>query len=158
VFDWSGVYLADEAGAAAGAAPLGLTVFALTMGIGRLAGDALGERVGAGTAVRGGALVAALGLGLALAFPEPLVAIAGFAMMGAGLSVVFPLALRAAGLQGEATGPDLAAVSTVGYVGFLAGPPLIGWLADASSLRAALAVVSGLCLVAALSARRARLG
>jgi MFS family permease len=158
VFDWSGVYLADETGAAAGAAPLGLTAFALTMGVGRLAGDALGERIGAGTAVRAGALVAALGLGLALAFPEPLVAIAGFAVMGAGLSVVFPLALRAAGMHGEGTGPDLAAVSTVGYVGFLAGPPLIGWLADASSLRAALAVVSGLCLVAAVSARRARLG
>jgi MFS family permease len=158
VFDWSGVYLTEETGATAGVAPLGLTAFSLTMGVGRLAGDALGARAGAGTAVRGGALVAALGLGLALAFPEPVVAIAGFALMGAGLSVVFPLALRAAGLQGEATGPDLAAVSTVGYVGFLAGPPLIGWLADASSLRAALAVVCGLCLVAAVSARRERLG
>jgi MFS family permease len=158
VFDWSGVYLTDEAGAAAGVAPLGLAAFALTMGLGRLAGDALGARVGAAAAVRGGALLAALGLGLALAIPEPLVAIAGFAAMGAGLSVVFPLALRAAGFHGEATGPDLAAVSTVGYVGFLAGPPVIGLLADASSLRAALAVISALCLVAAVSARRARLG
>jgi MFS family permease len=71
--------------------------------------------------------------------------------------VTFPLALRAAGMHGEEAGPDLAAVSTVGYVGFLSGPPLIGWLADASSLRGALALVCGLCLVAALSARRARL-
>jgi MFS family permease len=158
VFDWSGVYLADEAGAAAGVAPLGLTAFSLTMGVGRLAGDALAERIGAGTAVRGGALLAALGMGLALSFPEPIAAIAGFAVMGAGLSVVFPLSLRAAGMHGEGAGPDLAAVSTVGYVGFLAGPPLIGWLADASSLQTALALVCGLCLVAALSARRGRLG
>jgi biotin transporter BioY len=78
--------------------------------------------------------------------------------MGAGLSVVLPLSLRAAGMHGEGAGPDLAAVSTFGYVGFLAGPPLIGWLADASSLRTALALVCGLCLVAAASSRRARLG
>jgi hypothetical protein len=92
-------------------------------------------------------------MGAALAASEPAPAIGGFALMGLGLSVVFPLALRAAGMQGEGAGPDLAAVSTVGYVGFLAGPPLIGALADASSLRAALSLVVGLCLVAALSAR-----
>jgi MFS family permease len=158
VFDWSGVYLSDETGAAAGAAPLGLTAFSLTMGIGRLVGDGVAARIGPATAVRGGALVAALGLGLALAFPEPAPAIAGFAVMGVGLSVVFPLALRAAGMEGEGAGAGLAAVSTVGYVGFLAGPPLIGSLADASSLRAALSLVGGLCLVAALAARRVRLG
>jgi MFS family permease len=158
VFDWSGVYLADETGAAAGAAPLGLTAFSLTMGVGRLFGDRVAELTGAALAVRGGALVAAGGLGLALAVPEPAPAIAGFALMGLGLSVLFPLALRAAGVHGEAAGPSLAAVSTVGYAGFLAGPPLIGLLADASSLRAALSLVVGLCLVAAMSARRERLG
>jgi MFS family permease len=158
VFDWSGVYLADETGAAAGAAPLGLTAFSLTMGAGRLVGDAVAGRIGAGTAVRAGALTAAVGLGLALAVPEPVPAIAGFAVMGAGLSVLFPLALRAAGMEGEGAGPALAAVSTVGYVGFLAGPPLIGSLADASSLRAALSLVGALCLVAALAGRRARPG
>jgi MFS family permease len=158
VFDWSGVYLSDEAGAAAGAAPLGLAVFSLTMGVGRLAGDGVAERIGARAAVSGGALIAGLGVGLALAFPAPAPAIAGFAVMGLGLSVVFPLALRAAGLYGEGTGPDLAAVSTVGYAGFLVGPPVIGALADASSLRAALSLVCALCLVAALVGRRAEVG
>jgi MFS family permease len=157
VFDWSGVYLSDEVGAAPGLAPLGLTAFSLTMGVGRLVGDGVSERIGAGPTVRGGALIAALGIGLALAFPEPGAAIAGFGLMGAGLSVMFPLALRGAGMHGEGVGPELAAVSTVGYVGFLAGPPVIGSLADASSLRAALSLVAGLCVVAALAARRARL-
>jgi MFS family permease len=157
VFDWSGVYLADEAGAAAGAAPLGLTAFALTMGIGRLVGDRVAERIGAAGATRAGALIAALGMGVALAYPAPGAAIAGFALMGAGLSVVFPLALRSAGMHAPGAGAGLAAVSTVGYVGFLAGPPLIGLLADLSSLRAALSLVCGLCLVAALATRRARL-
>jgi predicted MFS family arabinose efflux permease len=158
VFDWSGVYLSDEAAAPPGAAPLGLTAFSLTMGIGRLAGDGIAARVGAAVTVRGGALTAALGVGLALAYPEPGTAVAGFALMGLGLSVVFPLALRAAGIHAEGTSASLAAVSTVGYAGFLAGPPLIGLLADASSLRAALSLVGGLCLVAALAARRQRLG
>jgi hypothetical protein len=156
VFDWSGVYLSDETGAAAGAAPLGLTAFSLTMGIGRLVGDGVAERIGAGTAVRAGALVATAGIGLALAVPEPGAAIAGFMVMGAGLSVMFPLALRAAGMQGDGGSAALAAVSTVGYVGFLAGPPVIGSLADASSLRAALSLVAVLCLVAAVAARRVR--
>jgi MFS family permease len=156
VFDWSGVYLSDETGAAPGAAPLGLTAFSLTMGIGRLVGDGVAERIGAGTAVRAGALVATAGIGLALAVPEPGAAIAGFMVMGAGLSVMFPLALRAAGMQGDGGGAALAAVSTVGYVGFLAGPPVIGSLADASSLRAALSLVAVLCLVAAVAARRVR--
>jgi MFS transporter len=158
VFDWSGVYLSDEAGAAAGAAPLGLTAFSLTMGVGRLVGDRVTERVGPGLAVRGGALVAAAGIGLSLAVPEPAAAIAGFAVMGAGLSVLFPLALRAAGMHGEGGGASLAAVSTLGYVGFMAGPPVIGSLADVSSLRAALALVAGLCVAAALASRRVRVG
>jgi MFS family permease len=88
--------------------------------------------------------------------PEPAAAIAGFAVMGPGLSVVFSLALRAAGTHGDAGGAALAAVSTVGYLGFLAGPPLIGSLADASSLRAALSLVAALCLVAAVASRRVR--
>jgi MFS family permease len=157
VYDWSGVYLTSEAEAAPGIAPLGLTAFALTMGIGRLAGDAVAARIGSAVAVRGGGLIAAVGLGLALARPLPAMAVAGFALMGLGLSVLFPLALRAAGTHADGAGAGLAAVSTVGYVGFLAGPPLIGLLADASGLREALALVCGLCLVAALAARRSRL-
>jgi len=157
VFDWSGVYLSSEAGAAAGLAPLGLAAFSLTMGVGRLVGDQAAERIGGAAAVRGGALVAALGLGLALALPEPGPAIAGFAVMGIGLSVVFPLTLRAAGVQDSAAGPALAAVSTVGYVGFLAGPPLIGLVADGSSLRSALLLVCALCVIAGLAGGRARI-
>jgi MFS family permease len=153
VYDWSGVYLANEADAPAGVAPLGLAVFSLAMGLGRLGGDAVAERLGSASAVRSGALLGAAGLGLALARPVPGVAIAGFALMGIGLSAVFPLALRAAGIHGDGAGAALAAVSTVGYVGFLAGPPVIGVLAELGGLRAALALVCALCLVAAATAR-----
>lgn len=149
VFDWSGVYLDSEAGSRAGLAPLGLAAFALCMGAGRLAADGVAARLGSARTARVSALLAALGLGLALAVPAPAVAIAGFALMGLGLSAVFPLTLRAAGAHGAVGGPALAAVSTVGYAGFLAGPPLIGLLAGATSLRAALVPVAALCVLAA---------
>jgi predicted MFS family arabinose efflux permease len=149
VFDWSGVYLATETAASAGLAPLGLAAFSLCMGVGRLLGDRAAARVGAAATTRAGALLAALGLGLGLARATPAAAIAGFALMGLGLSAVFPLTLRASGFQGEAPGPALAAVSTVGYAGFLLGPPAIGLLAEAADLRLALVLVGLLCLLAA---------
>jgi predicted MFS family arabinose efflux permease len=149
VFDWSSVFLARSAGAAAGVAPLGLAAFSLCMGLGRLSADGIAARVGSAATARGGALIAAAGIGLAIAVASPAAAVLGFALMGLGLSAVFPLALRAAGLDEDVPGPALAAVSTMGYAGFLTGPPLIGALASAGSLRSALLLVPALCLVAA---------
>lgn len=83
-------------------------------------------------------------------------ALLGFAVMGLGLSAVFPIALRASGLEGPSSAPGLAAVSTVGYTGFLLGPPTIGLLAEAAGLREALALVCVLCLVAAVLAGHVR--
>lgn len=74
-------------------------------------------------------------------------ALAGFGLMGVGLSVVFPLTLRAAGRDAP---QELAAVSAIGYTGFLVGPPLIGWLAELGNLRSALALAVVACAVAAL--------
>jgi MFS family permease len=158
VFDWSSVYLRTEADASAGLAPLGLAAFSLLMGVGRLLADHSAARAGAAATARGGALLAALGLGLALALAAPAPAIVGFALMGFGLSAVFPLTLRASGYAGEAPAPSLAAVSTLGYTGFLAGPPLIGLLAEASDLRVALALVCLLCCLAAALATQVQDG
>jgi MFS family permease len=156
VFDWSGIYMATETGASAGVAPLGLATFALTMGIGRLVADRAVERAGTVAVAGAGATFAALGLGLGLAVAAPSAALLGFALMGLGLSAVFPLALRASGRGELSPGPGVAAVSTVGYGGFLLGPPLIGILADGVGLRAALAVVCALCLLAAALAGHLR--
>ncbi|HYZ28268.1 MAG TPA: MFS transporter [Thermoleophilaceae bacterium] len=155
VFDWSGIYLAREAGAGDGVAPLGLAVFALAMGVGRLAGDAVSDRFGAPAVARAGAALAAAGLALGLATATAVGGLAGFALMGAGLAAVFPLTLRASGFI-DPPGPALAAVSTIGYGGFLLGPPLIGMIAAGIGLRAALALVCALCLLAATMARHVR--
>jgi hypothetical protein len=115
------------------------------MAFGRLLGDGLTERLAPATLVRSCGVLAALGLGTALAVGQPLVALVGFACAGAGFSVVFPAALSAAGRTGGmATGPALAAVSTAAYTGFLVGPPFIGFLAELTGLGYALYLVVAL--------------
>ena len=142
VGDWSAVYLKSSLGTGPGFAAAGYAVFSLMMVAGRITGDRLTGYLGPVRLVRLGGAVAAVGLGLSLAVGHPLVMLAGFASAGAGFSIVFPLALSAAGrTKGTAPGPALAAVSTLGYTGFLAGPPIIGFLAQLLDLGAALYVV-----------------
>lgn len=152
VFDWSGIYIARETGASAGLAPAGLAAFNLAMGFGRLRADRVAERFGSASVGRTGALLGAAGLGAALVTGSPVGAIAGFAVMGVGVAAIFPLALRAAGADPALGGPALAAVSTLGYTGILAGPPAIGLLAELVGLGGALACVCGLLGLAAVLA------
>ena len=120
------------------------------MGIGRLFGDRLNEMFGAVRLARGGAALAALGIGTALLAQSPAPALLGFGCAGFGLAALFPLALRAAAAKGETAGPSVAAVSAVGYLGFLAGPPTIGGIAELAGLRAGLVLLVVLCGAAAL--------
>ena len=154
--DWSAIYLDRETEAGPALAAFGLAAFSLTMGFGRLAADPLAERFGPATVVRSGGLLGVAGLTLALAGGSAATGIAGFAVMGIGLAGLFPLALRAAAGGDGAAAPALAAVSTTGYAGFIAGPALIGLLSDATSLPTALALVGLLCLAAAALAPAVR--
>lgn len=140
--DWSAVYLDDTLTTGAGFAAAGYAAFSLTMALGRLFGDGLTERIGPAVLVRICGALAAVGLGAALLVGDPIVALVGFACAGAGFSIVFPLALSAAGrTEGVAPGPGLAAVSTAGYTGFLVGPPAIGFAAELFGLAGALFIV-----------------
>jgi MFS family permease len=156
VNDWSAILLDRETPAGPSLAALGLAAFSLTMGFGRLAADPLAGRFGRVAVVRAGGLLAFAGLALALAGGSVATRIAGFAIMGAGLAGLFPLALSAAGEAGGPPAPALAAVATSGYAAFIAGPALIGLLSDATSLPAALSLVGVLCLAAAALAGAAR--
>ena len=156
VGDWSAILVDRETPAGPALAAFALAGFSLTMGFGRLAADPLAERFGHVAVMRAGGLIAAAGLTLALAAGSPGIAILGFAIMGAGLAGVFPLALRMAAAGGGGAGPAIAAVSTTGYVGFIAGPALIGLLSDATSLPTALALVVVLCLAMAALAHAGR--
>jgi MFS family permease len=140
--DWSAVYLSHSFGAATAVAALAYTAFSLAMTVSRTVGDGLNRRLGPVRLARSGAVVATVGLGLALAIGSVPVAIAGFAAMGAGLGVVVPVLFRAAAsTETVSASVGVAAVSTIGWFGFLAGPPAIGFAASAFGLRAALGIV-----------------
>ncbi len=149
VADWAAIYLDRDVGTGQATAAAGLAAFSLTMGIGRLAGDRLTRALGPVRLARAGGTLAAAGMGTALITQTPAVALVGFAVAGLGLSALFPLALRTAAQRGAAAGPAVAAVSSLGYVGFLAGPPSIGGLSELAGLRSALVLLVALTLVAA---------
>jgi Major Facilitator Superfamily len=156
--DWSAVYLSASLGAGTTMAAAAFAAFSMMMAAGRFTGDHLVARLGGDVVVRMGGALAAAGLGLSLAIGNPVVAVVGFGLVGAGLSCVFPVVLSSA-----ARTPDLppsaaiAAVCTVGYFGFLLGPPTIGGLAELIGLPGALGLVVLLCaLIAALGSRAPR--
>jgi MFS family permease len=150
VNDWSAVYIESELGAEESTAAAGLAAFSLTMGFGRLFGDRLSVALGPVRLARGGATLTAVGIAIALLTDVPAIALFGFALAGIGLAGLFPLALRAGAAKGETAGPSVAAVSAGGYLGFLAGPPMIGGISELAGLRTGLVVLVVLCGVAAL--------
>jgi hypothetical protein len=155
--DWSAKLVRDDLAGTAALGALAYATFSLAMGTGRLVSDALWARLGPVKLLKRFSLLASAGFAAALAIGTAPAAIAGFAALGLGLSGVVPTLFRSASDQpGVATGPALAAVSTLGYTGFLAGPPLVGGLAQLTSLRLAcgLFVLSGLLVLALASAAR----
>jgi MFS family permease len=151
--DWSAIHIRMDLGGAPATAAWGFAAFSLTMAIGRLSGDQLVARFGAAGMVVAGALIGAITLGAALLAGHPAAAVLGFAGMGIGLANVAPIVFSAAGrLPGLAPGIGIAAVSTAGYCGFLAGPPLIGLVAEASGLPVGLGLVAGTVGLMALGA------
>jgi MFS family permease len=153
--DWSAVYLDRSLAASAATAGLAYASFSVAMVAGRLVGDRLTVRFGPAALVRYGGILSAAGMTGTLLAGEQHVALAGFALLGAGLSIVVPQVFRAAAADAD-SGPALATVSTVGYLGFLAGPPLIGALAELTSLPLALGLVPLLGLAMAALAPLAR--
>lgn len=151
--DWGALHLRQDLGAGAGLAAAGYAAFALAEASGRLAGSWLLLRLGQTRVLAGGGLTACAGMLAAALAPNIGVALAGFALTGLGVANMFPAAMTRAGLVAGPNG--VAVASTLGYAGFLLGPPAIGFLAGAGSLPAGLTTVSGLALVAAILAAMA---
>jgi MFS family permease len=153
--DWSTNYMENIAHSSESLAPLGLSAFALAMTIGRIFGDGARVRFGDRTLMIVCGLIALTGLSIAILFIHPLIVIGGFFIVGIGLSVIVPIAYSiAGGTKDLPPGVGLAMVTTVGYSGFLFGPPIIGFLADMATLRYALVLVGILfALMSFLSVR-----
>lgn len=155
--DWTGVFLHKVLGATEAVAAAGYAAFSVAMAAGRFSGDVMVARFGSVKLVRASGLVAAAGLAIGLFTTSPWVSLAGFALVGAGCSTVVPCVFSAAGRMHEVqTGVALAAVTTMGYFGFLIGPPLIGFAAQLLGLRGALALLIGTSLLVAALASALR--
>jgi MFS family permease len=153
--DWSALYYQSVLEDVTVKSTTGFTAYAFTMSIGRFTGDKLIHWMGYRKVLMMDALLIAAGMGLALASSLPMLVIIGFALVGYGVSTVIPIAYMVAG-RSNTMRPSvaLAAVSTVGFTGFLIGPPVIGFIAHEIGLRSALALVVVLAIaIFALSSR-----
>ncbi|MEU4395819.1 MFS transporter [Kribbella sp. NPDC023855] len=151
--DWSAVYLRDVLDSSAGVAAAATTGFALTMAVARIAGDAVVDRWGAVRTVRVSGAVATLGGVLVVLANHPVIAMAGFGLLGLGIAVVVPLAFAAAGRSGPNPSQAIAGVATVTYTSGLIAPSIIGGIAEASSLTISFILVTLLATgIAAFSA------
>ena len=150
---WSAIYLSGSLGAGASVAAFGFIALVGAQFVGRLVGDRLVDRFGQRAVARTGGIIAALGMGLALLFPTIPGTIVGFAAAGLGIATLVPAAMHAADeLPGLKPGSGLTIVSWLMRVGFLLSPPIVGLVADASSLRIGLFVVPLAGVVVALLA------
>ncbi len=146
--DWTTNYMENISKAGKAFAPLGLSAFALAMTIGRIFGDGARAKYGDRKLMIVCSIVSTFGLALAMTFIQPYVALTGFFIVGLGLSVMVPIAYSIAGTTKDLPpGVGLAMVTTVGYSGFLFGPPIIGFLADWQTLRIALGLVLALFVI-----------
>jgi MFS family permease len=148
--DWIAVYLRQTFAVGPATAANGFAVFSAAMAFFRLIGDHLTMRLGSVRIVRYGSLVAAGGLTVAIFAPAASWAMPGFAAVGVGFSVIVPLVFGAAGrVPNVRPGDGISTVTGLGYLGFLVGPPFLGFISQLFTLRGSLAVVLTLCLVAA---------
>lgn len=155
MFDWSGVYFRQVVRAPEAWVGLGFAAFMALMATGRFVADWFIDRFGRRRTLVLSGLLEATGLLLAVAFPTLWAATLGFMLVGVGTAAVVPLVYGAAGRSTTMpAGMALAAVTTVGFMGFLLGPPLIGFVAGLSSLRVSFALIAIMGLAVAALGRK----
>jgi MFS family permease len=158
MFDWSGVYFQKVVQVPKELTTLGYVAFMSTMAGGRFMGDRLAARLGVRRVIQLNGVLIALGLMTAVLFPSLLTATLGFMLVGIGVSTIVPLVYGAAGRSTTlSAGMALAAVSSISFLGFLLGPPMIGFIAEAASLRVSFTVSALLGLCATLLMSRVKL-
>ncbi|GAA2016520.1 MFS transporter [Nakamurella flavida] len=150
---WAAVYLSGSLQAPAAVAATGFIALVGAQFVGRLVGDRLVDRFGQRVVARTGGLIAAAGMGAALAFPSVPGTILGFAAAGFGVATLVPAAMQEADeLPGLKPGTGLTLVSWLMRLGFLFSPPIVGAIADAASLRVGLLVVPAAGLLVVVTA------
>ncbi|GAB3950382.1 MFS transporter [Spirosoma harenae] len=156
--DWSAVYLRETLGASSQIAALGFGAFSLTMTGFRFLGDGIIPKIGPKRWLQVGGLVAAFGLFIAIALPYPATALIGFALLGVGCSLGAPILYSASmRVPGIPPAAGLATFATFSFIGFLAGPPLIGFVSKWFGLYYGLGFVAIILLISAALSRIVKL-
>ena len=152
LLDWSALFLRENRGFSVAMAGAGYGVFSVAMALMRFTGDGLVHKYGSDKIVFWGAGLAAIGLLIAVLTPWQATVLAGFLLIGIGAANVVPVLFSAAG-KADKTSPELglAAVTSMGYAGQLAGPALIGFVAHSTSLPIALGLMAGPMLLVSLT-------
>lgn len=155
MFDWSGVYFQKVVQVPKAFTTFGFVAFMATMAGGRLAADGMVMRMGVTRVLQISGVLISSGLLMAALFPYLVPATLGFLLVGVGVSSVVPLIYGLAG-KSKTMSPEvaLAAVSTIGFLGFLLGPPVIGFIAQAASLRWSFTLIAILGLITTLLASK----
>lgn len=157
ILDWFGIFLRQKFTLDAAGAASGYALFSLGMAASRFAGDSLRQLFGAVRMVRASAALMACGMALALLSPWPALSVALMVFAGLGIGNIAPVLFAGGGrLEPDAPGRGIASVVSLGYAGFLAGPPVIGLLAQAFGLSAAMAVVVLAALIILAASGKAR--
>ena len=155
--DWSALYLSSVKNWSLAAAASGYAAFSVAMVVCRLTGDMVVARLGGFITIVGGGLLTAAGMIIAVLSPWPVFSAAGFAIVGIGAANLVPVAFSAAArTPGVPPSMGVAAVTTLGYSGFLVFPPVLGFIAQDWGLSAALGFVAlmGLAIAAMAGAVR----
>ncbi|MFB9842973.1 MFS transporter [Mucilaginibacter ginsenosidivorans] len=148
MYDWSGVYFYKAVHASKVTATAGFVIFMIAVTIGRFSGDSLVNKWGIKHVIQNSAILIVAGFAVVVGLTYNIPVLLGYALIGFGVSCMVPLVLSAAGRSKSMSGgPAIAAVSTVGYLGFLLVPPVVGFIAQAANLRWAFATISLLGLV-----------
>jgi MFS family permease len=143
MFDWSVIYFKKVVLAPEALVGIGFTTFMFTMASGRFVADWFAHKFGLKRTLQVSGSLTAAGLLIAVAFPHVYTAMVGFLLVGAGVSSVVPMVYSAAGKSKTMLpGVALAAVSTIGFMGFLVGPPVIGFIAGIATLRASFILIA----------------
>ena len=157
MFDWSGVYFKKVIGAEGAWIGAGYSAFMITMASGRFVADYLTHKFGLKSILQFSGVLIACGLLLAVLMPYLVTAIIGFLLVGFGVSSVVPLIYSEAGKSKTMSpGVALAAVSTIGFLGFLSGPPIIGLVAGVTSLKISFLIIAGMGLSVSIIASKSK--
>ena len=156
LLDWSALLIVGAQLASVAQGGVGYMVFSIAMTIGRLTGDRIVARAGNANVLAGGGLLAVAGFALLLTAPTAAIAMLGFLLIGFGASNIVPVLFSLTGRQTVMPAAlAVAALTTTGYAGILAGPAVIGFVSEGIGLKAAFWLLAALMALVPIFARRA---